>query len=228
MTLFRLFVAFVFIGALSSCGVISTVSRSASGPGVAAKPVARLIPAEMVALSAAWNVVDVRVDVPSTLRVSEANVYYPLADIVWREDAFGDRYAQVQKIMDDGLTRGLTHLNGPRPVYFDIKMSRFHSLTEKTRYSVGGVHNIIFTLTVVDAATGSALHGPVEIELDLRAYGGAQAFAAERRGHTQKVRILSHLTGTMRRQFAGSVPVAARGAQVGRASLPTGFEAARR
>ena len=186
----------------------------------------------MAAMSADWNVIDVRVDVPDTLRVSEANVYYPLADIVWREDPFGDRYAQVQKIMDDGLARGLTHLNGPRAVYFDITMSRFHSLTEKTRYSVGGVHNMIFTLTVIDAVTGARVHGPVKLELDLKAYGGAQAFAAERRGHTQKVRILSHLTNTMRRQFPGTLQPTAGGVQVSRAAydpvVPVGFEAARR
>lgn len=137
--------------------------------------------------------------------------------------------------MDDGLTRGLTHLKGQRPVYFDIKVSRFHSLTEKARYSVGGVHNMIFTLTVMDAATGLALHGPVEIELDLKAYGGEQAFEAERRGHTQKVRVTSHLAGTMQRQFGGTVaaaPVADTSVQVSRAAyaplIPVGYEAARR
>lgn len=228
MSIFRTIVFILFAGALSACGNYDVASRGAD------RPVAALVPPTMADMSANWNVVDVRVDVPTNLRVSEANVYYPLADIVWREDPFGDRYAQVQKIMDDGLTRGLSHLNGPRPVYFDITMSRFHSLTEKTRYSVGGVHNMVFTLTVIDAASGARLHGPVEIELDLKAYGGAQAFAAERRGHTQKVRILSHLTNTMRRQFAGNLPSQAPlgGVQVGRAAfspaMPVGYEAARR
>lgn len=228
MTILRTLVLLVCAGALSACGSFDVATRSAE------RPVDALVPPAMAQMSAAWRVVDVRVDVPSNLRVSEANVYYPLADIVWREDPFGDRYAQVQKIMDDGLTRGLTHLKGPRPVYFDITMSRFHSLTEKTRYSVGGVHNMIFTLTVVDATTGLRLHGPARIELDLKAYGGAQAFAAERRGHTQKVRIMSHLTNTMRRQFAGNLPgaVPLDGVQVGRAAfrpaMPVGFEPARR
>lgn len=228
MSILRSIIFLAFAGALSACGSFDVVSRGAD------RPVTSLVPPTMSDMSMGWNVIDVRVDVPSNLRVSEANVYYPLADIVWREDPFGDRYAQVQKIMDDGLTRGLTHLNGPRPVYFDITMSRFHSLTEKTRYSVGGVHNMIFTLTVIDAATGLRLHGPVKIELDLKAYGGAQAFAAERRGHTQKVRILSHLTNTMRRQFAGNLPSAAPlgDVPVGRAAfspaIPAGFEAARR
>ena len=105
--------------------------------------------------------------------------------------------------MDDGITQGLTHLNGERPVYFDIKVSRFHSLSEKARYSVGGVHNMNYTLTVVDAATGLALHGPIEMQTNLKAFGGDQAFAAERRGETQKVRIQSHLASLMRQAFRG-------------------------
>ncbi len=229
MKLVKTLVALVIAGGLSACASSGPVTRGADNA------VAPLVPSEISAQSANWNVVDVRVDVPDELRVSEANRYYPLADIVWRDDPFGNRHAQVAKVMDDGLTRGLSHLKGNRPVYFDIKVSRFHSLTEKARYSTGGVHNMIFTLMVVDAATNIALHGPVEIELDLRAYGGARAFEAERRGHTQKVRILAHLTGTMRRQFPGlglaqlPVQVPANGVQVSRAAYdpltpPEGWE----
>ncbi|WP_298261594.1 DUF6778 family protein [uncultured Litoreibacter sp.] len=158
---------------------------------------------ELTIRSAEWALADVRVRVPGDLKVSEANRYYPIADIVWREDPFGDRHAQVAQIMDDGLTQGLSHLTGERPVYFDITVSRFHSLTEKARYSVGGVHNIVYTLTVVDAATGVALHGPIEMKTALKAFGGDQAFAAERRGETQKVRIRSHLASIMRQAFNG-------------------------
>ncbi|MEM9585359.1 MAG: DUF6778 family protein [Pseudomonadota bacterium] len=197
MRIVKTLVALMIAGGLSACAGTSTVTRSADNA------VAPLVPSEITALSTTWNVLDVRVNVPDDLRVSEANRYYPFADIVWRDDPYGDRHAQVAKILDDGLSRGLTHLNGDRAVYFDITLSRFHSLTEKARYSVGGVHHMVFSLTVVDALTNIPLHGPVEIELNLKAYGGAQAFEAERRGHTQKVRILSHLTGTMRRQFPG-------------------------
>ncbi len=210
---------------LSACASNGPVTRGADN---AVKP---LVPSEISALSAQWNVVDVRIDVPEELYASEANRYYPLADIVWRDDPYGNRHAQVAAVLDEGLSRGLTHLKGDRPVYFDIKLSRFHSLTEKARYSVGGVHNIIFDLTVVDAKTNIPLHGPVEIELNLKAYGGARAFEAERRGHTQKVRILSHLTGTMRRQFPGlGLPrQAASDVQVSRAAYdpltpPDGWE----
>ena len=37
---------------------------------------------------------------PRTLEVSEANLYYPIADIVWRGDPFGDRYEQIEAIFD--------------------------------------------------------------------------------------------------------------------------------
>ena len=33
-----------------------------------------------------YTIADVRVSVPRSLRVSEANVFYPMADIVWRGD----------------------------------------------------------------------------------------------------------------------------------------------
>ncbi|SHF77864.1 hypothetical protein SAMN05444273_11230 [Litoreibacter ascidiaceicola] len=185
---------------LSACASSGPISETATRN---APDVAPVVGAELTARSADWRLADVRVNVSGDLKVSEANRYYPIADIVWREDPYGDRRAQVAKILDDGLTSGLTHLKGDRPVFFDINLSRFHSLTEKTRVSIGGVHNIIYTLTVVDAATGVALHGPIEMEIALKAFGGDQAFEAERRGQTQKVRIQTHLASLMRQAFNG-------------------------
>lgn len=72
-----------------------------------------------------------RVTAPQEPKVLETNRHYPIADIVWRDDSYGDRHASGATKMDEGLTRGLIHLQGDRPVYFDIKMSRVHSLTEK-------------------------------------------------------------------------------------------------
>lgn len=199
MKLIKFVAALAFAAGLSACA--STAPNvSTTRNATEATPI---VGVDLTAQSAGWSLADVRVRVSGELRVSEANRYYPVADIVWREDPFGDRRMQVAKIMDDGLTAGLSHLKGERPVYFDIEMKRFHALTEKARYSVGGVHNMIFTLTVVDAATGVALHGPIDMEVDLKAYGGDQAFAAERKGLTQKVRIQSHLAGIMRRGFNG-------------------------
>ncbi|EPX81295.1 DUF6778 family protein [Litoreibacter arenae] len=189
--------ALALVAGLSAC---ATVGGGSSGN--AADPVSA-VPAELTALSAQWRLSDVRVNVSEDLSVSEANLYYPVADIVWREDPFGDRRAQVAKIVDDGMTAGLTHLKGPQRVFFDVNLHRFHSLSEKARYSIGGVHNIIYTLTVVDAATGAALHSPIKMEIDLKAYGGDEALAAERKGLTQKVRIQSHLASVMRQAFNG-------------------------
>ncbi|MEP3345618.1 MAG: DUF6778 family protein [Litoreibacter sp.] len=200
MNLIKTIAALTVAAGLSACASsgssIETATRNATDTG-------QVVAAELNALSAGWSLADVRVRVPGDLKSSEANRYYPIADIVWREDPFGNRHEQVAKIIDDGITLGLSHLRGDRPVYFDITVSRFHSLTEKARYSVGGVHNIIYTLTVVDAATGLALHGPIKVEAALKAYGGDLAFAAERRGETQKVRIQSHLASLMRKSFNG-------------------------
>lgn len=201
MKLTKLIAALSLAVGLSACASSGPISETATRN--AADASSTLVAPELTARSADWRLADVRVRVSGDLRVSEANRYYPIADIVWREDPFGDRRAQVAKILDDGMTAGLTHLNGSRPVFFDVDLSRFHSLSEKARYSVGGVHNIEFTLTVIDAATGVALHGPIDMEIDLKAYGGEQAFAAERQGLTQKVRIQNHLASSMRKAFNG-------------------------
>ncbi|SDX38747.1 DUF6778 family protein [Litoreibacter albidus] len=200
MKLTRFIAGFAVAVGLSACAASGPVTETASRN---AQDLTPIVASELTLRSVDWRLEDVRVLVPGDLKVSEANRYYPIADIVWREDPYGDRHAQVAKIIDDGITSGLTHLNGDRPVYFDLTVKRFHSLTEKTRYSVGGVHNIVYTLTVVDAATGVALHGPIEMKVALKAFGGDQAVAAERRGETQKVRIQSHLASLMRQAFNG-------------------------
>lgn len=133
------------------------------------------------------------VRVPKSLKVSEANVYLPKGDIVWREDPMGDRHAQVQKIVEDAMVRGATNLNGPVNVDLDIQVKRFHALTQKARYTVGGVHAITFYLAIKHPQTGELLVPVREIEADLQAYGGKVAMMAEARGETQKVRITEHL-----------------------------------
>lgn len=201
MTLTKIIAALALAAGLSACATIpqtDTPTRNAPEAG-------GLVAANLTAQSANWTLSDVRVLVPAALSVSEANRYYPVGDIVWRGDTYGDRRAQVAKILDDGLTAGLTHLKGERPVYFDITLHRFHSLSEKARAVTGGVHNIVYSLTVVDATTGLALHGPIEMQIDLKAYGGDQAYAAERQGLTQKVRIQNHLASLMRKNFDGGL-----------------------
>ena len=71
----------------------------------------------------------------------------------------------------------------------DITVSRFHALTfeAERRFSNAGVHNIDFTIQVVDAATGQVLAGPEAIEAALPALrcGDGQA---RRQGQTRNRR----------------------------------------
>ena len=143
----------------------------------------------------------ITITVPRSLTVSEANRYLPKADIVWRGDQIGDRHAQVAAIFDTAITRGAQSVNGTLPVALDIKVTRFHALTEKARYSVGGVHNIDFELTLRDPETGTALADTRFVRADLDGFGGQQAINAEARGQTQKVRITNHLAEVIRQEL---------------------------
>jgi hypothetical protein len=140
-----------------------------------------------------YNVVDLDVTVPRSLVVSEEDIYYPDADIVWRGDPPGDRYAQVQAIFETGLGRGAATLDGDRDVRVLVEVRRSHSLTERARARVGGVHSIRFLLTVIDARTGAVIEGPRLVAADLEAFGGSRAREAEAAGQTQKVRLVDHL-----------------------------------
>jgi Family of unknown function (DUF6778) len=144
----------------------------------------------------------VTVRVPRSLKVSEANRFLPSGDIVWREDPIGDRYAQVQKIFEDAMTRGVAPLNGPVGVDIEVQVLRFHALTEKARYTVGGVHSITFDLAIRDSETGELVVPVRTVRADLDAFGGKQALAAEARGQTQKVRISDHLAEVIRQELS--------------------------
>ncbi|MEQ6204175.1 DUF6778 family protein [Sulfitobacter sp. HNIBRBA2951] len=148
------------------------------------------------------NVAQINVSVPSDLKVSEANRYYPGGDIVWREDPMGNRHAQVARIMHDALTNGTTVFQGPVPVILDVQLVRFHALSEKARYTVGGVHHIVFNMVLRDAKTGAFLSEPRRVETDLEAFGGQQAIVAESRGLTQKARISGHIAEVIRQQMS--------------------------
>ena len=198
MRVAQLVLALGMAAGLAACDNPDTVSRAAPGSGTEEGPA-----------FIEWTVRDVRVDVPERLVVSEENVYYPIADIVWRGDIEGNRRTQVGRIVDAGVLAGMRHLEGPRPVNVDVELLRFHSLTEKARYSMGGVHSIRYRLSVVDAETGEILFGPRRVVADLRAYGGQEAVEAELEGRTQKKRILSHIAGITRAAFSLPEPVEA-------------------
>jgi len=144
-----------------------------------------------------WRVVDVQATVPRTLTTSTANGQMPDVDIIWREDGPGDVYVQVEAIMEEAMAQAVARFNpsikGNRPVILRSEQVQFHSLTERARSNIGGIHNVDFILTVVDANTGELLAGPAPIEADVTAFGGARAEAAVAVGQTMRVRIIQRV-----------------------------------
>ena len=130
---------------------------------------------ETATRNAPFEATQINVDVPHSLKVSEANRYYPSGDIVWREDPLGDRHDQVKAIFQTALQRGADTMTSGAPVILDVKVSRFHALTEKARYTVGGVHSIAFTMQLRDANTGALIGEPHQVKAALRAFGGRAA-----------------------------------------------------
>lgn len=178
------------------------ISGCASMPNDTASRNAPLEPAQAEQIMPiALDVQSVNVTVPRTLEVSEKNRFYPGGDIVWREEPVGDRYEQVEAIFQDAMTRGTSTMKTGVPVVLDIEVKRFHALTQKARYTTGGVHALTFHVTLRDPATGNALSAPREIRADLKGYGGRKAIEAERRGETQKVRITAHLAEVIRQEM---------------------------
>lgn len=166
---------------------------------------ARLVPLSVAAVGATqpqdWRYGSLEVIVPETLSVSEENTIKPRADIVWREDPPGNRHAQVDALMTAALTRALQPLSGAQPVRIEIQVTRFHALTERTRYSIGGEHEIEFILTVYDAATGAVVRGPRAVDVTFPAAGGDRALANEARGYFQRDAINDRLISWAQAEF---------------------------
>ncbi|MCF6304003.1 MAG: hypothetical protein L3J33_01345 [Rhodobacteraceae bacterium] len=145
-----------------------------------------------------WQIVSVEANVSRDLTTTDINGQMPDVDIIWREDGPGDVYLQVQAIMEETMTQAIsgmqTSVKGSRKVILISDLVQFHSLTERARSNIGGIHNIDFTLTVVDATTREVLAGPAYIESDVTAFGGAEAAAAVARGETMRVRIIQRVS----------------------------------
>ncbi|MES2664736.1 MAG: DUF6778 family protein [Pseudomonadota bacterium] len=197
---------------LGACSTPDTVSRSGyAAPGItlATQGRAVAVPGAAAAgpriLAAQYDVQDVRINVSRKLKVSEANVFYPMADIVWRGEPRGDRYRQVAAMYQEAMAAGTGGMTSGRAVNVDINVNRHHGLTEKTRYTVGGVHSLRFMLTVTDAATGQVIDGPREVVADVKAAGGNQAIIEEQNGRTQRVVVVERLAQVIRRELSQSV-----------------------
>ncbi|WP_295317642.1 DUF6778 family protein [Roseobacter sp.] len=200
----RLILAIGIAALLSACGAADYTSRNA--PFETTEPVLEFAATgpsgfDFEEAVSSYNVTRVNVTVPRSLIVSEANRYYPKGDIVWREDPVGDRHAQVAAIFEDAMARGTSDVKGAVPVVVDVQVLRFHALTEKTRYTVGGIHSIKFGLSIRSAETGLLLEKPRVVQADLVGFGGQKAINAMAQGQTQKVRITDHLANVIRKEL---------------------------
>jgi hypothetical protein len=219
MHMIRSFVALTSAVFLLACGQPESASRgvlaqesgftlATRGPDVAGATV----------MAPLYAVQGVNVIVPPELRASEANAYYPLADIVWRGEPVGNRHQQVRQIFDEALGSATAGMTNGRAAIVDVTVTRFHCLTEKTRYSVGGTHSMHFTLTVRDAVTGQVIDGPRPVVADVKAAGGSRALAEDAAGRTQRVVVMERLVYVLRRELSGPVANTAR-AVVSRADV---------
>ncbi len=208
MKIVRMFALLAAGLSLSACASVDAVSRNAplqAIPQGTTEPVSVPAPSGAVRdarIASPVRIENVIVNVPTTLVVSEANLYLPSGDIVWRGEPRGDRYEQVKAIFETAMIRGAQSLDGDRRVDLLINVRRFHALTEKARYTVGGVHNIVFDMALADPVSGDLIEPWREVRADLKAFGGQDAIEAEARGETQKVRITDHLAQVLREEIS--------------------------
>ena len=191
---------------LSACGTQTPASRSASDLTVAPQTQRTAAAGDVrQVLTTQYNVVDVKISVPKTLRVSEANMFYPIADIVWRGEPMGDRYAQVTSIYKEAATKAKAGMTKGQSVVVELEVTRFHCVTEKTRYTIGGTHSLHFLMTVRDATSGAVIDGPRGVNADVKAAGGALAVAEEQMGRTQRVVVVERLADVIKRELSQRV-----------------------
>lgn len=203
MNAIRLIAAVAAAASLTACASVETATRNAP-----------LVPEAVQPVSAALSIAAVNVNVPYSLRASEANSYYPMGDIVWRGEPLADRHQQVKAIFEDGLTKAAARTQGSVPVQVNIEVARFHALTEKARYTVGGRHEMQFTIRLTNPETGQAYTEPRKITTNIKAFGGARAIAAERNGITQRLRITDHIGEVVAAELANAGPLIAANSNV--------------
>lgn len=206
---------------LSACGTSDVASRNAP-LSTADLELSNSAAPKRLYLVTQYNVREIRVDVPRSLKVSEANMFYPMADIVWRGEPRGDRYSQVHSIFTDAFGMGTSKMkNGPE-VLVDVSVKRFHGVTEKTRYTVGGVYNMVYDLTVRDAQSGAIIEGPREVVVSTPASGGSAAIQEEQAGRTQRVVVFESLRDSAHRELSRKYEEAATSRNLGPIALTPG------
>ena len=105
---------------VSACASVDTASRNTP------------LPIEQeVAERPKYKIASYKINVPRSLRVSEANRYYPGGDIVWRGDPIGDRHKQVAAIFQNSIENAMPLTTEGIPAVVDVELRRFHALTEK-------------------------------------------------------------------------------------------------
>ena len=219
-------VAGLSLAVLTACAGGEPVSRATGGAPLGFAAIGEAMPGAAV-LAPKYAVREVRVEVPRALVVSEANLFYPVADIVWRGEPRGDRHDQIHRIFTEALGFGTAGMaTGPEAIV-EVQVRRFHALTEKTRFTVGGVHSVRFDLTVRDARSGAILEGPRYVIADVKAAGGRKALEEDQIGRTQRVVIIENLSQVIRRELssrqepAASAPVARSGGDPARGRITT-------
>lgn len=188
MITFRNAMMLAAVAALAACsGGTGLVSRNAQAD-------AALLTAyegeshAAVPLNPSYRVVEVKVEVPASLTTSEDNGIKPRSDILWHEDPLGDRHGQVDAIMTAALEEGVRGLSGERAVVLEATMTRFHALTKRTRYSIGGEHEVWMYIAIRDAKTGELLEPARLVGFD-ESISPEEALANEARGINQRIEI---------------------------------------
>lgn len=206
----RAIVSLCFVLGLAACSTMEPASRGTidpiPAPGIEGQAVA-LAPSAGDAVQEPYSIAGVTIDVPRDLKVSEANMFFPIADIVWRGEPRGDRYIQVENIYKEAFASGTADMTSGRPVLVDLQITRFHCLTEKTRYTIGGSHSLQFILTVRDAATGEIIDGPRKVHGDTKGAGGSLAVAEENAGLTQRIVVVTRLSEVLHYELSHPVGI---------------------
>lgn len=139
------------------------------------------------------------------LTISEDNFIYPHADIVWHGDLQGDRIAQIAAIFQEAAARVQADRRDITPdtkkVVVDVTLIRFHGVTRRAEFTTGGVHHIVFDLTVRDAATDAVIEPTRRVIANLEAWGGNINAEIDAQGVTQKARVTDFLTSVLAEQL---------------------------